>query len=619
MSNLVVAELFEPLVQPLNSSVIFAKETDIVLTTGAWHIAITINTSTYQDVISTVREDLLLVEQHKQEFTPTSELSHIETLLQQLELKLGSFHEILPRLDRRRGLFNIGGSLLKTIFGTATTFDTDQLRETFDKLQLQNSDIVHSLNNQVTLVKKLSLAAEVNADTVMNLTSIVKDNVVQSHEKFSQIARDLMWFNITVHAQSELFTTIRQLEFALLRLSQQLDELTTVVQCAISGTLPINFITPTVLLGILKNVSLQLHRGYELIAGIRIENIHLYYELIKTSIVASPHSIKLMLHVPLKSKEQSFTLYKMIILPERISSGQFIQYSVDHAYFGLNDNQRDYILLTEAQFNYCTKGSIVMCPASIAIYHNQMLTCEESLFFQNTNHHQLCQRKLLLQHQTPILQQHGALWAYFFPEQQTVTLRCLNNENQPTRTLSLHGPGLIHNLSTCYITSTNLRTLPELTGLQQAKLEPPNIYLPNNASAITNYDVHQLENILPVDTARIDYIASQQKERRRTFDVDSLFHVHETTQQHEQRTQRLVILTTTICITIILGILCFTLYSHCLKLRCYSFSNTSNPEPSPEAPAPSTECTPRDTSEQSHSNAGKQDVLFAAYAMQTAK
>jgi hypothetical protein len=65
-----------------------------------------------------------------------------------------------------------------------------------------------------------------------------------------------------------------------------------------------------------------------------------------------------MLHVPLKSKEQSFTLYKIIILPERVSFGKFMQNSADHAYFGLNDNQSDYILLTEAQF-YCTKGSIV--------------------------------------------------------------------------------------------------------------------------------------------------------------------------------------------------------------------------------------------------------------------
>ena len=197
------------MVQPLNSCVIFVKETDIVLTNHAWRIAIQVNTSTYHDVISTVREDLLLVERYKQKFTPTSELRHIETLLQQFELKLDRFHQILPRLDRRRGLVNIGGSILKSLFGTATISDIIQLHDTLDKLQTQNSDIVHFLNNQVTLVRKLSLAAEVSTDTIMNLTSIVKDNMVQPHEKFQQIARDLM-FIITIHAQSEIFTSIRQ-------------------------------------------------------------------------------------------------------------------------------------------------------------------------------------------------------------------------------------------------------------------------------------------------------------------------------------------------------------------------------------------------------------------------
>jgi hypothetical protein len=88
-----------------------------------------------------------------------------------------------------------------------------------------------------------------------------------------------MWFNITIHAQSELFTAIRELEFALLRLIQQLDELITAVQFASQGHLPINFVNPTVLLGILKNVSLQLPSSHTLIAGIRSEDIHLYYEL----------------------------------------------------------------------------------------------------------------------------------------------------------------------------------------------------------------------------------------------------------------------------------------------------------------------------------------------------
>ena len=118
--------------------------------------------------------------------------------------------------------------------------------------------------------------------------------------------------------------------------------------------------------------------------------------------------------------------------------------------------------------------------------------------------------------------------------------------------LSLHGPGLLHKLSTCYVTSTNLRTLPELNGSQQTKLETPSIYLPSSVSVITDYDNHHLENILPADTARIDAIASRQEERRQTFDVDSLLHVHKITKQQEQRKQWIVIVTTSICIALII-------------------------------------------------------------------
>ena len=107
-----------------------------------------------------------------------------------------------------------------------------------------------------------------------------------------------MWLYITVHAQSELFTMIGQLEFALLHLIQQLDELSNAVQCAIQGRLSINLVNPPVLLNILKNVSLQLPGGYELIAGIWTENIHQYYKLVKLSIAATPNCIK-MISVPL--------------------------------------------------------------------------------------------------------------------------------------------------------------------------------------------------------------------------------------------------------------------------------------------------------------------------------
>jgi len=96
-----------------------------------------------------------LVEQNKKEFTSISEIRQIELLLKLLESKLRDFHQILPRLDRRRGLVHFGGSILKTLFGTATITDVQQLHDTLNDLQLPNSDITHSLSNQLTYVKSL--------------------------------------------------------------------------------------------------------------------------------------------------------------------------------------------------------------------------------------------------------------------------------------------------------------------------------------------------------------------------------------------------------------------------------------------------------------------------------
>jgi len=76
---------------------------------------------------------------------------------------------------------------LKTLFETATIADVQQLHDTINDLQLQNSDITHSLSNQLTYVKRLSTATELNAEAIANLSSIVKDNIIQSHDKFQEI------------------------------------------------------------------------------------------------------------------------------------------------------------------------------------------------------------------------------------------------------------------------------------------------------------------------------------------------------------------------------------------------------------------------------------------------
>ena len=118
------------------------------------------------------------------------------------------------------------------------------------------------------------------------------------------------------------------------------------IQLAISGILTMKLIRPSSLQSILRNITLHLPEGYELIAATRTEDIHQYYKLSKVSIVANFNCIKL-IHIPLKSVDHSFTLYKIIILPERISSDKFVHYAIDYPYLAIQVSQHGYIPFTE--------------------------------------------------------------------------------------------------------------------------------------------------------------------------------------------------------------------------------------------------------------------------------
>lgn len=87
------------------------------------------------------------------------------------------------------------------------------------------SDIVHSLTNQITYVKKLVTVVRVNANAIVNFSTIVKNIVAQSQVWFQKFARGVMWLNYTLQDQSELLTAVRKLELALLRIIKKVSDL----------------------------------------------------------------------------------------------------------------------------------------------------------------------------------------------------------------------------------------------------------------------------------------------------------------------------------------------------------------------------------------------------------
>lgn len=98
---------------------------------------------------------------------------------------------------------------MKAVFGTATVYDVNSLHEALNELQLSQKDIVHSMSQQVTCMKKLDNVTSVNLHAITNLSGILKDVLIKSEVKYKQITRGMPWLNITTYSHSELIMIVR--------------------------------------------------------------------------------------------------------------------------------------------------------------------------------------------------------------------------------------------------------------------------------------------------------------------------------------------------------------------------------------------------------------------------
>jgi hypothetical protein len=162
-----------------------------ILTNDHWRVNIDLDTSRYEDVILSIRSDLMVVSKQQKEFTPICDLKQIEMSLNVLESRLLYFQHMLPKLDSGRGILNFGCTILQTLFGIATVADLHMLHDTLDELKSKDIDIAHSLANQVTYVKRLDHTVRVYSDAILNLSTILKNEMIQSHDKYQQFITDI--------------------------------------------------------------------------------------------------------------------------------------------------------------------------------------------------------------------------------------------------------------------------------------------------------------------------------------------------------------------------------------------------------------------------------------------
>jgi uncharacterized protein YPO0396 len=98
-------------------------------------VAIEISTQLYENAIATIRNDLEVINRQHTGSEPVVKLKQIEVSVSTLEARLAELQQLLPKSDKRRGLIDLGESVLKTLFGTATVADFYTLRTNLEELK----------------------------------------------------------------------------------------------------------------------------------------------------------------------------------------------------------------------------------------------------------------------------------------------------------------------------------------------------------------------------------------------------------------------------------------------------------------------------------------------------
>jgi hypothetical protein len=227
-------------IRQINQPVAFLRQKDVVLSDDRWLALLSFNLTQHASVLTELEKNLHAVREAATQSTSIGETRQVEEALHALQEKLANIQRFLPRPTRKRGLLNVGGTVLKTLFGTATVVDLQSLHNTMDGLQRRQETVTHSLNRQLTYFRDLDETVGRDHKAIIDLSSAIRDFAVNTQESFQEVVNKL-------ELNNKLRTSlglIRQLEFALVRLETSLDQTLVALQFVLTQRVPANLLPP---------------------------------------------------------------------------------------------------------------------------------------------------------------------------------------------------------------------------------------------------------------------------------------------------------------------------------------------------------------------------------------
>ncbi|XP_022162286.1 uncharacterized protein LOC111028065 [Myzus persicae] len=236
-------------------------------------------------------------------------------------------------IRNKRGLVNIIGTAMKTLFGVCDDECTKENNENIQKIENSNVNMLHILKNQTTVVKS-AVQGIGSASIEMNKLYIeLGEKQGMLYKKFNEAANHTHTVETLV-----LSNRIHSIFTALLtQFSYETTTISAIITSARTGILHPSLVTPRELAKQLTQIKLNLPINLNLPMGTQPSEIYELSKITKMAVYYSGNQIVFLIKIPLVT-ELELTLYKILPIPHRFNKNHIIVLKPEFQYVGITKN-----------------------------------------------------------------------------------------------------------------------------------------------------------------------------------------------------------------------------------------------------------------------------------------
>ncbi|KAE9539574.1 hypothetical protein AGLY_004826 [Aphis glycines] len=280
-------------------------------------------------------------------------------------------HTTLRSVRSKRGLINIIGSAMKTLFGVCDEECAEETLRHIDKVEGTNERMIHVIKDQITVVKS-SIIGINSASTELNILYIeLKQKQISLETNIKALINNTYTLEILL-LSNRIFSIFTAL---MTQYSYETQTLSAIITAARTGVLHPSLVTPRELAAQLVDVKLNLPLNLNLPMGTFPSEIHEFTKITKIAVFYSGSQIVFLIKIPLITETQ-LTLFKIIPIPHSVgidradNKTHSIVLKPEYQYVGITKNRRQFTTFTETELLHCTETeTFTICPEFQPVQH----------------------------------------------------------------------------------------------------------------------------------------------------------------------------------------------------------------------------------------------------------